>query len=250
MSEQELPAGADGAARGALACRSPRPSRRTSRTAFADLPLKKGDPLLGFKPYRHKAPRRNSITPERQRDFIACLAATGIVTQAARQIGASLEALYRLRHQPGAEGFSAAWEAAIDRGIARLEDCALERAIAGEPREILKNGEVVARWVRYDTALLLFLLRQRRGKRWHSEGAHFANLRPGHPVYDRLRAEWTREDNARRAADSEKIIQSINAKLELMRQRRLAAEARDAAEREAESAADLGLPDAGGAAAG
>ena len=62
------------------------------------------DPLLGFAPYLHAAPRRNSITPERQREFIAALAATGIVTQAARQIGASLEALYRLRHQPGAEG--------------------------------------------------------------------------------------------------------------------------------------------------
>lgn len=156
------------------------------------------------------------------------------MTQAARAIGASLEALYRLRHQPGAEGFSAAWEAAIDRGIARLEDCALERAIAGEPREILKNGEVVARWVRYDTALLLFLLRQRRGKRWHSEGAHFANLRAGHPVYDRLKREWQEEERARRLAESDGIVRSINAKLELMRQRRLAAEARAAAEREAD----------------
>ncbi len=213
-----------------MRCHSARPSRRTSRTAFADLPLKKGDPLLGFKPYVHKAPRRNSITPERQRGFIAVLAATGIVTQAARSIGASLEALYRLRHQPGAEGFSAAWEAAIDRGIARLEDCALERAIQGEPREILKNGEVVARWVRYDTALLLFLLRQRRGKRWHSEGAHFANLRAGHPVYDRLKREWQEEERARRLAESDSIARSINAKLELMRQRRLAAEAEDAAD--------------------
>src|SRR5690348_17736654 len=42
------------------------------------------DPLLSFEPYRHRAPRRNSITPERQRAFIAALAATGIVTQAAR----------------------------------------------------------------------------------------------------------------------------------------------------------------------
>lgn len=241
-----LPAPAQG---GSLACRSPRPSRRTSRTAFADLPLKKGDPLLGFKPYRHKAPRRNSITPERQRDFIACLAATGIVTQAARAIGASLEALYRLRHQPGAKGFSAAWEAAIDRGIARLEDCALERAIAGEPREILKNGEVVARWVRYDTALLLFLLRQRRGKRWHSEGAHFANLRPGHPVYDRLKREWQEEERLAALANRDNVVQSIMNKLNLMAERRRAAEAEDAAERAAEQEANLGLPDASGAAA-
>ncbi|GAA4771350.1 hypothetical protein [Novosphingobium ginsenosidimutans] len=48
-----------------MACRSPRPSRRTSRTAFADLPLKKGDPLRGFKPYRHKAPL--NLMAERRR---------------------------------------------------------------------------------------------------------------------------------------------------------------------------------------
>lgn len=66
------------------------------------------DPLLAFEPVAHVATRRNSITMERQRAFIAALAATGIVTQAARAIGASLEALYRLRHRPGAEGFAAA----------------------------------------------------------------------------------------------------------------------------------------------
>lgn len=213
MSEPEPPAGADGAARGGLVCRSARPSRRTSRTAFADLPLKKGDPLLGFKPFRHKAPRRNSITPERQRAFIAMLAATGIVTQAARHIGASLEALYRLRHQPGAEGFAAAWEAAIDRGIARLEDCALERAIAGEERPVVRGGEVVATWRRYDTALLLFLLRQRRGQRWGAHGTHPAALRPGHPVYERLRAEWDAQD----AEDTQAIYDSIDAMIDRMR---------------------------------
>ena len=98
-------------------CKSPRPSRRTSAVAFTDLPPEPDDPLLSFAPYVHRAPRRNSITPERQRDFIAALAATGIVTQAARQIGASLEALYRLRHQPGAEHFALAWEAALERGV-------------------------------------------------------------------------------------------------------------------------------------
>ena len=143
-----------------------RPSRRTSRTANPGEPPAPDDPLLGFAPYRHAAPRRNSITPDRQRAFIAALAASGIVTQAAREIGASLEALYRLRNQPGAEGFAAAWEAAIDRGMLRLEDCALERALTGEVRPVVRGGEVVTTWRRYDTALLLFLLRQRRGHRY------------------------------------------------------------------------------------
>lgn len=198
---------------GAMLCASARPWKRTSRTAFADLPPEPDDPLLGFAPYLHKQPRRNSITPDRQREFIAALAATGIVTQAARRIGASLEALYRLRHQPGAEGFAAAWELAIDRGIARLEDCALERAIAGEERPIVRGGEVVGTWRRYDTALLLFLLRQRRGQRWAANGTHYAALRPGHPVYERLRGEWEAQD----AADAQAVYDSIDAMIDQMR---------------------------------
>ncbi|HCF24413.1 MULTISPECIES: hypothetical protein [unclassified Novosphingobium] len=202
----------------ALSCTSPRPSRRTSHVAFADLPPDPDDPLLGFAPYLHKAPRRNSITPDRQRAFIACLAATGIVTQAARRIGASLEALYRLRHQPGAEQFSAAWEQAIDRGIARLEDCALERAIEGEERFHVRDGQVLARWIKYDTALLRFLLQQRRTARWNAELAAYAALKPGHPVYDRLRTEWAGEDQQ----SHQEVLDSIDRMIDDMRNRSLA----------------------------
>ncbi|MCJ2180326.1 hypothetical protein [Novosphingobium album (ex Hu et al. 2023)] len=183
------------------------PSRRTSRTAFFDEPPDADDPLLGFAPYLHTAPRRNSITPDRQRAFIAALAATGIVTQAARTIGASLEALYKLRHRKGAEGFSKAWDMAIDRGVARLEDCALERAIAGEERVVVWDGKVVATWRRYDTPLMLFLLRQRRAERFGGT------------------AELLREQRREaREYDSEALLDSINAKIEKMKERRLAAQ--------------------------
>lgn len=191
-----------------LSCPSQRASRRTSRTAFTDEPPEADDPLLGFAPYVHKAPRRNSITPDRQRAFIAALAATGIVTQAARSIGASLEALYKLRHLPGAEGFSAAWELALDRGIARLEDCALERAILGEERPVVRGGEVVTTWTRYDTQLILFLLRQRRGHRFGSDHDPL----PGSPVYERVRA---RVEGA--LPGSDEVIDRINARLDRMR---------------------------------
>lgn len=193
------------AASGALTCASPRLWKRTSRTAFADLPPDPDDPLLGFTPYLHRAPRRNSITPERQREFIACLAATGIVTQAARHIGASLEALYRLRNQPGAEHFARAWEQAIDRGIARLEDCALERAIMGEERPIVRGGEVVGTWRRHDTALLLFLLRQRRTHRYRY-------------AHDRREQELWPDD----PRSDQEVLDSIDAMIDAMRERSLA----------------------------
>lgn len=174
-----------------MQCASVRPWKRTSRAAFADLPPEPGDPLLAFAPYLHRAPRRNSITPDRQRDFIAMLAATGIVTQAARHIGASLEALYRLRNQPGAEGFAAAWEAAIDRGMARLEDCALERAILGEERPIVRGGEVVGTWRWHNSALLMFLLRQRRSKRYRYQSSFYAPSDQPHEDEDDDPALWS-----------------------------------------------------------
>jgi len=205
-----------------LTCKSDRPSRRTSRTAFVDEPPAPDDPLLGFKPYLHTAPRKNSITPERQRGFIAALAASGIVTQAAREIGVSLEALYKLRNSKGAEGFAEAWEEAIDRGIARLEDCALERAILGEERPVFGHGKLIGTYRRHDTQLLTFLLRQRRGRRWNTAGTHFANLLPGHPVYDRLRRQWEREAALKAEVDSEKVLASIDAKLDRMRNAALA----------------------------
>jgi hypothetical protein len=205
-----------------LACKSPRPSRRTSRTAFTAPPPAPKDPLLAFEPYVHTAPRRNSITPERQRAFIAGLAATGIVTQAARRIGASLEALYKLRHRPGAEGFSAAWDAAIERGIARLEDCAVELAIAGEELPIVSAGKLLGTYRKHNFGHIRFVLSQRRAARWNSEGAHYANLVPGHPVFERLRRGWEAEERRKRMAELPAIRQSISDKLELVRRQAMA----------------------------
>ncbi|MCW1403762.1 hypothetical protein OKA06_16145 [Novosphingobium sp. MW5] len=205
----------------ALRCASVRPSRRTSASAFKAAPPEEDDPLLGFAPYVHSRPRRNSITPARQRAFIAALAATGIVTQAAREIGASMEALYKLRQQPGAEGFSAAWEAALDRGVARLEDCLLARALEGEERPIVSAGKLLGTWRHFDNRLAMFLLRHRRPGRWVNEAQTFAALRPGHPVYERLRAEWAHVSEE----DEQAILDSINAKIEAMQAREKAVQA-------------------------
>jgi hypothetical protein len=89
------------------------PRQATSEVAWEFDPVVVSDsyPLLEFPPYRHKQPRRNSITPDLQRAFVAHLAVTGIVKSAAMHIGRSLEALYKLRARPGAEGFAAAWDA-------------------------------------------------------------------------------------------------------------------------------------------
>lgn len=51
------------------------------------------------------------------------------VKAAAHAVNMSPEGAYQLRRQPGAEEFAAAWNAALDHGIRRLEDIAMERAI-------------------------------------------------------------------------------------------------------------------------
>ncbi|WP_247712476.1 hypothetical protein [Qipengyuania xiapuensis] len=174
------------------------------------------DPLLAFAPFIHSHPRRNSITPQLQRRFVATLAATGIVTQAARSVGKSMEALYKLRARPGAEGFAAAWDAALERGVQRLEDCALERALKGTPTPIVSAGKLLGVWDKPDNNLLKFLLQHRLGERYSPASSSAAvgqnknasssgavgrqNLSPGHPEYERIRAEVLAADHAERAA--------------------------------------------------
>lgn len=148
------------------------PRQATSAAAYVgELPTD-NDPLLAFAPYLHKQPRRNSITPDLQRRFVAVLAASGIVVQAARSIGKSMEALYKLRAQPGAEGFAAAWDEAAGWGLLRLEDCAIEAALAS-------NSDAA-------NSMLAFVLTRRDRKDWMID---LRDIEPGHPVYEHIRAE-------------------------------------------------------------
>jgi hypothetical protein len=168
------------------------------------------DPLLGFAPAPHTRPRRNSITAAKQRAFVAHLAATGIVAEAARHIGASLEALYKLRHKPGAEGFAAAWDEAVERGVLRIEHGALQRAIEGVERPIVSGGKLLGYHRVHHEGLVMFLLRQRRPERY---GATIQlALKPGHPLYERIRSEvlcYAEEDEQATLDSIDKFIDDI-----------------------------------------
>lgn len=134
------------------------------------------DPLLDFAPYLHKQPRRNAITPDLQRAFVAHLAVTGIVKSAAAHIGRSLEALYKLRAKPGAQGFAAAWDEALGWGVMRLEDCAMERALA----EGLSNTRA--------NSMLAFVIRHR-----HAQYVDARCVKPGHWLYEKIRVDVLEE---------------------------------------------------------
>lgn len=212
------------------------PRTRTSYMAHRDGDEPEADdPLLSFTPAPHVALRRNSIGPERQREFIAHLAACGIVTQAAKHIGASLEALYKLRHKPGAEEFAAAWDMAVDRGVARIEDGALQRAIEGVEKPIVSGGQLLGWYRVHNEALVMFLLRQRRPQSYGTEFG--ASLKPGHPLYEKIKQEVLDEYKG----NEQEVFDSIDKFIDDMRERCAANEkilAEDAPGEEADDATD------------
>jgi hypothetical protein len=57
--------------------------------------------------------RADGWTPDRQARFIGFLAETGSVAEAARRVGLSRMAAYRLRRRKGADSFAHAWDAIL-----------------------------------------------------------------------------------------------------------------------------------------
>ena len=107
-----------------------------------------------------------------------------------------MEAIYKLRQRPGAEEFRAAWDLAIDRGVARVEDCALARAIEGEERMVVSSGKLIGTEIRHNEALVMFFLRNRRAARYGPQA-----LVEGHPDYEALKDEIERKVRAEHRAE-------------------------------------------------
>ncbi|VAV94509.1 hypothetical protein MNBD_ALPHA04-619 [hydrothermal vent metagenome] len=104
--------------------------------------------------------RRDGWSPEKQRAFIGALADCGSVVEAARSVGMSDAACYKLRRAPGTEGFAAAWDVALDAASARLADIAFDRAMNGVDDVVLdRDGNHVYTKRKYNDRLLMFLLR-------------------------------------------------------------------------------------------
>ena len=205
------------------------PTRKTTRqatsaVAFVGMLPASDDPLLAFEPYRHTAPRANSITPARQRAFIAHLAATGVVSQAAMKIGKSVEALYKLRQRPGAEGFAASWDRAVQHGIERLEEAALARAIEGVPVwKATPDGGMISMGAKHNEALVMFMLRNRRPERYA------AHIGPGHAVYERIRNEVLGELVREGRGQESEVLALLAEKLDALVDGRAAAGKKDEA---------------------
>ena len=128
-----------------------------------------------FTPVPRKCDRHDGWTPERQRGFIAALAELGSVSGACRRVAMAVFGAYALRRAEGAESFRAAWKKALDMGVQRLADIAVERAIEGVPVPIMYHGEQVGERRHYNDRLLTFMLQHHQPQTYGAYGS----LRPG-----------------------------------------------------------------------
>ena len=160
------------AARSAASCEADLDLQPHAEQALAvpgGAPAAPAEPSLdahGFDPAEYRwvpvlrKPRADGWTPQRQVDFIAALADTGCVEQAAGEVGMSARSCYRLRRSPGAENFAAAWDAALHHAARKLVDLAFDRALHGTDEPVFdKHGNCVGRRMRQNDRLLMFLLR-------------------------------------------------------------------------------------------
>ena len=128
-----------------------------------------------FTPVPRKCDRHDGWTPERQRGFIAALAELGSVSGACRRRGDGVFGRLCPAPRRGRGKLRAAWKQALDMGVQRLADIAVERAIEGVPVPIMYHGEQVGERRHYNDRLLTFMLQHHQPQTYGAYGS----LRPG-----------------------------------------------------------------------
>jgi hypothetical protein len=95
----------------------------------------------------------------KQAAFLAALALTGSVREAARRVGMTRETAYRLRRKPGGESFADAWDKVTGRSQAparKVTPTGLRaRAIGGLLKPLIYRGRHVAPVKKADNSALL-----------------------------------------------------------------------------------------------
>ena len=191
--------------------------RKDPRTAR--LPVPAGE-LPAFTPVPRQYQRHDGWTPERQRGFIEALADTGSVGAAARAVDMSSEGAYQLRRQPGAEGFRAAWEAALALGIQRIEDVAMDRALNGTEEPVYSYGKLLGTRTKHNDRLLMFMLRNRAPERFAAGGGPKGLNAVSQMQLDKLKKQWIAEHEASKPnVSTAEVRASIDRKIDDIRRR-------------------------------
>jgi len=172
--------------------------------------------LPAFTPVPRAKERSNGWKPQVQRAFIEALADTGSVASACRQVGRAEVGAYLLRRHPKAASFRAAWQAALDLGMQRIEDVAMDRALNGVEVPVYSYGKLVGSRTVHNDRLLMFMLRNRAPERF-AEGKPKGLNAVGKMELERLkkqwRKEWEAERNAAAGEEEAETLRSLNTKL-------------------------------------
>lgn len=153
--------------------------------------------LPPFAPVPRAKDRANGWKPEVQRQFIEALAETGSVKSAARRVNRAEVGAYLLRRHPEAAEFRKAWDIALDIGMRRIEDVAMDRALHGHEQPVYSYGKLVGTRTVYNDRLLMFMLRNRAAERFpgglrQAEGAKSGNA-VDQMELTRLKKQWHQE---------------------------------------------------------
>ncbi|QUL38532.1 hypothetical protein [Erythrobacter sp. JK5] len=172
-------------------------------------------------------PRSDGWTPERQQEFIEALADTGSVEAACKHVNMSTVGAYRIRRLPEGKSFREAWNAALDLGVQRLEDVAMERALNGVEEPFYVYGQHVGTRKKYNDRLLMFMLRNRSPERFGNGVAKGGSDLKGLNAVGRMekrrlkkkwRAQWETEQRAgKHNVSPAEVRASIERKMEGIR---------------------------------
>ncbi len=179
--------------------------------------------LPAFTPVPRLKQRSNGWTAEVQRAFIEALADTGSVRSACLRVRRADHGAYLLRRHPQAGEFRKAWQAALDIGMQRIEDVAMDRALNGVEVPVYSYGKLVGTRRVYNDRLLMFMLRNRAPKRFNPARALSAmDEMLAKRLKQQWRQEWEDEREAQNAVDEDAVWISLGAKIDAMRARQAA----------------------------
>lgn len=212
----------------------------------------KCETLPAFIPVPRLKNRANGWKPEVQLAFIEALAETGSVRAACRRVGRADHGAYLLRRHPDAAEFRRAWDAALDIGLRRIEDVAMERALHGVEVPVYSYGKLVGTRTVHNDRLLMFMLRNRAPERFTEGRARSLSALDDQQLERhnrRWRKEWEAERGIRRVSVAE-VRASIDRKIAALRRQVLADRSPAGYEAELAAAAQRRAGDAAGWTAG
>ncbi|WP_419814397.1 hypothetical protein [Glacieibacterium sp.] len=135
-----------------------------------------------------RKPRHDGWTLKRQQRFIAALAEHGIVSTALKVVKLAPASAYDLRRR--SPEFAAAWDAALEPGLDRLEDRIMDHALNGVPTEVWYAGAHCGHRRVHQPWIALAALRAQRPAKWGAGvgGAANANVTKALAARDEARA--------------------------------------------------------------